>query len=357
MAATQHGGRRSDRAFLRRIAWWAIQGCCSFAAGSSDCRWLRGLQTFCCASFLLLAQSSVAVSAAESLRGTGTRLSFSPLLASVSCRRHKCSMQASSAPVARQRTPVLSDSESDHTAGPGSYPSTSRPQRPHLAHASTTGGSFVRLKRRANTAAHANGDATPTFAGERTVDQQKTCFICYEDEGEEGSSHGKWVHPCKCSLVAHEDCLLHWISVSKPTASQTVPVTCPQCAAPYTIAQLNFPLLNLIEKVEDVWAKNVGRLLAVGAGVGTWTLLSLYGIWAIRKFVGDRVAEQRESGSITVTAAWTDSSAKSYYGKPHAGSQRRSFCQSWCSHARTSLTRCVCLHLLYSVLPLTDWAL
>lgn len=202
-------------------------------------------------------------------------------------------MQASSIHAVRQRSPALSDSESDQTL-PSSTGHTGRPQRPHLAHANTTGGSFVRLKRKNTSLPASNGDATPVLAGDRTVEQvqQKTCFICYEDEGEEGSSHGKWVHPCKCSLVAHEDCLLHWISVSKPTASPSVPVTCPQCAAPYTINQLNFPLLNLIEKVEDVWAKNVGRVLMVGAGLGTWTLLSLYGVWAIRKFAGDRVAEQ-----------------------------------------------------------------
>jgi hypothetical protein len=201
-------------------------------------------------------------------------------------------MQASSLPSVRQRSPALSDSGSDQTLPSGH---AGRPQRPNLAHANTTGGSFVRLKRKNTASPHLNGDATPTLAGERSVDQvqHKTCFICYEDEGEDGSSHGKWVHPCKCSLVAHEDCLLHWISVSKPTASESVPVTCPQCAAPYTISQLNFPLLNLIEKVEDVWAKNVGRVLMVGAGLGTWTLLSLYGVWAIRKFTGDRVAEQR----------------------------------------------------------------
>lgn len=203
-------------------------------------------------------------------------------------------MQASGLPpAARQRSPALSDSESDHTAAPGSYPcSSTRPQRPHLAHASTTGGSFVRLKRKNTASPHLNGDATPTLAPPLQSSDHKTCFICYEDEGEEGSSHGKWVHPCKCSLVAHEDCLLHWISVSKPTASTNVPVACPQCAAPYTINQLNFPLLNLIEQIEDVWAKNVGRILMVGAGVGTWTLLSLYGIWAIRRLAGERVAEQ-----------------------------------------------------------------
>ena len=133
----------------------------------------------------------------------------------------------------------------------------------------------------------------------------KVCFICYEDESsgsatESGadlgssSGHGPWIHPCKCSLMAHEDCLLQWISISRPTASKNVPVACPQCSAPYTINQLNFPLLNLIERIEGVWTRNIGKVLMVGAGLGSWSLLSLYGVWAIRKFAGDRVTEQRE---------------------------------------------------------------
>lgn len=43
----------------------------------------------------------------------------------------------------------------------------------------------------------------------------KRCWICYDDDDPAdpaGKRHGAWVHPCHCSLVAHEDvrspCLL-----------------------------------------------------------------------------------------------------------------------------------------------------
>jgi hypothetical protein len=40
-------------------------------------------------------------------------------------------------------------------------------------------------------------------------EEVKRCWICF---GEEEDSEGKWVKPCKCSLICHEECLLNWIS-------------------------------------------------------------------------------------------------------------------------------------------------
>ena len=215
----------------------------------------------------------------------------------------------------RHRSPNHSDTEGDVTdsqsaeTGLTSNAATSanliappRPQRPVLSHATTPSGSFMRIKRK-NTSAvdtnvnHAASVSTSAFSrGERTVEQltSKTCFICYEDETEENKNGKKWIHPCKCSLVAHEDCLLSWITVSKPKTSKKMPVACPQCSTPYTINQVDFPLLNLVERVEDAWARNVSKILMVGLGAGAWTLLSWYGIWAFRMFAGSRVTEQCE---------------------------------------------------------------
>lgn len=207
-------------------------------------------------------------------------------------------------------------------------------QRPKLSHNHTPSGSFVRIRRKntpavsppiaaSNTTLSSepnNAYATSTYsAGEqqqqhnsqtqqqRNVDQiaSKTCFICYGDSSEEETvpsisvgksapTPRKWIHPCSCALVAHEDCLLHWVQVSKPSANKTTPASCPQCNTPYTMHQLELPLLNFIERIEAIWAKNVSKLLMVGVGVGSWTLLGLYGMWSIRRLAGERVAEERE---------------------------------------------------------------
>lgn len=252
----------------------------------------------------------------------------------------------------RHRSPNLSDSDDgDHasTSSTSSHPSSNtvlnlatplagpssaatpvqqRAQRPRLNNTRTaTSGSFVRIKRKPTPAStsppptlqdHQHSplnNAATAGNGERTVDQipSKTCFICYGDSSEDSTapsstpnikmSERKWIHPCKCSLLAHEDCLLHWVQVSKPAASKDLPVLCPQCNTPYTINQVDFPILNFIERIEAIWTKNVSKLLMVGIGMGSWTLLGLYGLWSIRQLAGDRLAEQRTYLSLMLACS------------------------------------------------------
>lgn len=221
-----------------------------------------------------------------------------------------------------------------HSAGSTSSNTTAyaaKPQRPHLAQTHGRSGSFVRLKRKNTspvtsmdqTRLHSNGQGlahqlqTPTTggngveSGERTLDQiqTKTCFICYEEESVDpstgppspstgSSTRKKWIHPCKCALVAHEECLLSWIAASKPNTSSSKPTCCPQCNTPYTISQRTFPLLDLVESIEGVWRRNLSKLLMAGAGSGLWYLGSWYGAWAIRTFAGTQVADQRKWESV-----------------------------------------------------------
>jgi hypothetical protein len=41
------------------------------------------------------------------------------------------------------------------------------------------------------------------------VTEESRCWICF---GDSSDSQGKWVKPCKCSLEAHQSCLLDWIA-------------------------------------------------------------------------------------------------------------------------------------------------
>ncbi|KAF8986489.1 hypothetical protein BGZ46_000020 [Entomortierella lignicola] len=38
------------------------------------------------------------------------------------------------------------------------------------------------------------------------------CYICF---GTEEDSEGRWVKPCQCTLISHEDCLLDWIDKNR----------------------------------------------------------------------------------------------------------------------------------------------
>jgi hypothetical protein len=44
---------------------------------------------------------------------------------------------------------------------------------------------------------------------QRTIVEERRCWICF---GDSSDSQGQWVKPCKCSLEAHQTCLLDWIA-------------------------------------------------------------------------------------------------------------------------------------------------
>ena len=55
------------------------------------------------------------------------------------------------------------------------------------------------------------------------------------------------MHPCKCTLVAHESCLLQWIQTSQQNASRAPnALKCPQCGSIYELESDNPMLLRLL---------------------------------------------------------------------------------------------------------------
>jgi hypothetical protein len=48
-----------------------------------------------------------------------------------------------------------------------------------------------------------------TILAPRPTQEERRCWICF---GDSSDSQGKWVKPCKCSLDAHQKCLLEWIA-------------------------------------------------------------------------------------------------------------------------------------------------
>lgn len=76
----------------------------------------------------------------------------------------------------------------------------------------------------------------------------------------------RWVHPCKCTLVAHESCLLDWIRASEKNPSKTTAsvLRCAQCGGKYEIVS---------EKTRDLKFFTVGRTIGTVSGISV-TLLS-----------------------------------------------------------------------------------
>ncbi|KAF8583391.1 hypothetical protein K439DRAFT_1661275 [Ramaria rubella] len=106
-----------------------------------------------------------------------------------------------------------------------------------------------------------------------------------------------WVHPCSCTLIAHQDCLLEWIKESQVQPSRREnALKCPQCNTRYIIDSRNPLLLRLMDRV-DRFASQCGKYATLGivAGVvvtfagSVFGLCMFYGAHAVRVFVGDKM--------------------------------------------------------------------
>lgn len=147
------------------------------------------------------------------------------------------------------------------------------------------------------------------------------CWVCSEEEVRDtlagslsssyrtdgySSSRSRFVHPCKCSLVAHEkvsfgcsttwclnlyQCLLSWIrqcNRNKPGE----PIVCPQCKEPYQLEQPRSIALSILNYVNNA----LRSFFPVGASAialaGIWIAAAAHGSWSVRMFFGERVASR-----------------------------------------------------------------
>ncbi|KAH7103633.1 hypothetical protein BKA62DRAFT_654726 [Auriculariales sp. MPI-PUGE-AT-0066] len=93
------------------------------------------------------------------------------------------------------------------------------------------------------------------------------CFICTEEDTSRARPAIGWVHPCKCTLVAHERCLLSWIDTAPPNAREAR-MKCSSCGTPYHISRKSFRSLGIFRRFDQAVAR-------VG---GTWFIFSLAGV-------------------------------------------------------------------------------
>ncbi|GAA6008342.1 hypothetical protein JCM11491_004441 [Sporobolomyces phaffii] len=116
-----------------------------------------------------------------------------------------------------------------------------------------------------------------------TLAGEKTCWICYETSSENPAR--KFVHACDCTLLAHSDCLLEWLSVRPQSRPE-----CPVCATRIVVRERRSSALVLYRHA----VQKLDRLSVVatvgGLAASAWFVASAYGMWALRVFVGDRVA-------------------------------------------------------------------
>ncbi|KZT57566.1 hypothetical protein CALCODRAFT_508686 [Calocera cornea HHB12733] len=118
----------------------------------------------------------------------------------------------------------------------------------------------------------------------------RECWICKEDEtftaraSRQKESVSTWIHPCKCTLVAHESCLLEWISSTQQTLNP--PPQCPQCSTPFVIATSRSVVLKALDWIDSKKPTVVNVLIVTGVTAGLLILSTAYGAHALRLLVG-----------------------------------------------------------------------
>lgn len=103
----------------------------------------------------------------------------------------------------------------------------------------------------------------------RPQEEEVRCWICFASASEEDKPSGDWRAPCKCSLVAHEACLLDWIADLQKTGlengSNQKPA-CPQCKTPISLKEEQSFVLDMVD-VGGRIASKAGAFLAFGGRI------------------------------------------------------------------------------------------
>ena len=135
-------------------------------------------------------------------------------------------------------------------------------------------------------------EATPT----QEIPEVPTCWICQQDASEDTPESSKWRRPCPCSLTAHDECLLAWITSNeapRPGEMATAQkVVCPVCQAPIKIERPRDYLVMVADVIRKV-AKGLAIPTALSALIGcVYSGFLMYGLNAMDLIFGQDEARR-----------------------------------------------------------------
>jgi hypothetical protein len=126
---------------------------------------------------------------------------------------------------------------------------------------------------------------TPAVAAatpEKPVDAPRRCFICLTDE-DPSDPPGSWVDPCGCTLEAHQDCMLSWVTDCERSNK---PLQCPVCKDRIQLEGLWDPLVAITESVANKFTRASPFMLFSSVTLGAQFSLQMYGAFAMWAFSG-----------------------------------------------------------------------
>ncbi|KAM0348705.1 hypothetical protein ACHAPU_004142 [Fusarium lateritium] len=125
----------------------------------------------------------------------------------------------------------------------------------------------------------------PTLAAAppaKPIDAPRRCFICLTDE-EPSDPPGSWVDPCGCTLEAHQDCMLSWVTDCERSNK---PLQCPVCKDRIQLEGLWDPLVAITDTVANKFTRASPFMLLSSVTLGAQFSLQMYGAFAMWAFAG-----------------------------------------------------------------------
>ncbi|KAF9430259.1 hypothetical protein BGZ94_007711 [Podila epigama] len=135
------------------------------------------------------------------------------------------------------------------------------------------------------TAAPAAAEAATTTT---TYQEPNRCYICF---GTDEDSEGRWVKPCQCTLVSHEDCLLDWIDKNRQQFARKQ-VRCSVCNTTYRLAEPSSLLLNIYSSFDSLVHAGIPYLSFLGMTCSVLITSTTYGAYAVLTVCGTEEGER-----------------------------------------------------------------
>ncbi|KHN98634.1 RING finger domain protein [Metarhizium album ARSEF 1941] len=110
----------------------------------------------------------------------------------------------------------------------------------------------------------------------------RRCFICLTDD-DPSDPPGSWVDPCPCTLEAHQDCMLSWVTDCE---RNNKPLQCPVCKSTIEMEGAWDMVVALNEAVRNRFTRASPLILFTGVSMGVQFSLQMYGALALWSFAG-----------------------------------------------------------------------
>lgn len=132
-----------------------------------------------------------------------------------------------------------------------------------------------------------NDDAappTPRLQRQQTDPNLRNCFICLQTSAE--TPDATWVNPCPCTLEAHEDCLLRWVSETEASSNRSKGLRCPACNARIKLIEPHDTFVRFRERMHRVYSRATPAVLLSLIATCGMAGSSWYGLMAASVFAG-----------------------------------------------------------------------